>query len=247
VVSLSQDLVVIHKPSGLLSVPARKSGGHVSAVGVVRRVLGSALPVHRLDEQTSGLMLVALNQKAQIHLKAQLEEHSVQRRYVAFVQGKPRREEWRCQSVFIRNRGDGLRGSRPIGSEESGKEAVTHFSVQQQIGFIAVVQARLETGRTHQVRIHLAEGRHPILGDPLYARGRPRHGASRLCLHAAELEFEHPTTKEQMSFNAPLADDMAQLRRALIREMQFVRSARSPIKKSRKGKKNKRKRASGRK
>jgi 23S rRNA pseudouridine1911/1915/1917 synthase len=215
------DMVVIWKPAGLLSVPAGKEGGHLNVIGGVRRLLGSAHVVHRIDEQTSGLMMVALNEKAQLSLKEQLFEHSIQRRYLAIVQGRVGQDNWNRQSVLIRNRGDGLRGSRPEDSEEVGKEAITHFFLREQLGRKAsLIEARLETGRTHQVRIHLAEGHHPVLGDPLYAPTRTLRAAPRLCLHAALLSFQQPSPGERIRVEAPLADDMELLRRSLIMEAQ---------------------------
>jgi 23S rRNA pseudouridine1911/1915/1917 synthase len=251
IVYRDDDMVVIWKPPGLLSVPAGKEGGHLNVVGGVRRLLGSAHVVHRIDEQTSGLMMVALNEKAKEHLKAQLFEHSIERRYLALVQGHPSQEIWTRDSVLIRNRGDGLRGSRPEDSDAEGKEARTHFVLRERVGrHAALVEARLETGRTHQVRIHLAECRHPVLGDPLYAGTRARRAAPRLSLHAALLAFDQPTTGARIRVQAPLADDMEQLRRSLLVEDKLRETQRrtKPKKKSKgspkakKKKKNKKKR-----
>jgi RluA family pseudouridine synthase len=211
------DLAVVWKPAGLLSVPARKEGGHKSVMGVVRRILGSALVVHRLDEHTSGLLLVALNEHSQKHLKDQLYEHTVERRYLALVHGQPQRERWTVESELIRDRGDGLRGSRNSEEQPAGKRALTHFQALERLGRnAALVEASLETGRTHQVRIHLAESRYPVLGDPLYSHPRARQAAPRLALHAAVLEFTHPATRARRRFVAPLADDLERLRRSLL-------------------------------
>ena len=225
-----RDLVIVHKdihlavvwkPAGLLSVPAGKAGGHKSVIGAAKTILGQALPVHRLDEETSGLMMVARTRMAQISLKEQLEAHDVERGYLAIVSGKMRTGSFTKDTVLVRNRGDRLRGSRPQDEEEEvqeGKRAITHFKVLATLGGRAtLIGARLETGRTHQVRIHLAETRHPVLGDMLYANARARNAAPRLALHAALLGFTHPQTGKAMRFEAPLADDLEQLRRFLIR------------------------------
>jgi 23S rRNA pseudouridine1911/1915/1917 synthase len=237
IVYRDKDMVVAWKPAGLLSVQAGKQGGHLNLVGGVRRILGSAHVVHRIDEQTSGLVMVALNQTAQERLKEQLFEHSIERRYLALVHGRPP-EAWSHESVLIRNRGDGLRGSRPEDSDEPGQESTTHFVLREQLTRdFALVEARLETGRTHQVRIHLAERHLPVLGDPLYAHQRAQRAAPRLCLHAALLAFDQPSTGERIRVLAPLADDMEQLRRSIL--IEAAQEAERPSRPPKKGKKPK--------
>lgn len=217
IVHRDKDLVVVWKPSGLLSVPARKEGGHISVESTVRRMFGTAHTVHRIDEQTSGIMLVALNELSQKHLKDQLFKHTMGRRYLAIVAGKPRRQNWTVESTLIRNRGDGLRGSSDLSDDPNGYHSKTHFRLLEHLGKAAVVEATLETGRTHQVRIHLSEGRHAILGDPLYANPTVKRLAPRLALHAASLSFIHPGTGEKLAFNTPLADDLEKVRRTHLR------------------------------
>jgi 23S rRNA pseudouridine1911/1915/1917 synthase len=212
-----KDLVIVWKPAGMLSVAARKEGGHKNVVGLVRKLTGSGLAVHRLDEPTSGLMMVAQNRNAQDALKAQLEVHSVERRYIAIAAGRPKRERWTAESHLVRNRGDGRRGSCRGEPPEEARHAITHLERLALAGPRACLfAARLETGRTHQVRIHLSEARHPILGDPLYAPAGVTRAAPRLALHAATLGLEHPRTGVSMCFEAPLADDLEQLRRQLL-------------------------------
>lgn len=223
IVHKDADLVIVWKPAGLLAVPARKEGGHRSVLGLVRRLTGTGLAVHRLDEQTSGLMMVARTETAQEALKDQLEVHSVKRRYLAIVSGKPKRKAWTEESHLVRNRGDGLRGSLrgSIKGEppEDARHAITHFEKLQAVGPRAtLVGAILKTGRTHQVRIHLSERRLAILGDPLYATLPITKAAPRLALHACVLGLEHPRTGATLHFEAPLADDLEQLRRHLIHE-----------------------------
>ncbi len=213
-----EDLVVLWKPSGLLSVPARKEGGHLNVQGFVRRITGAALPVHRLDQDTSGLMMVAQTKGAQGALKAQLEVHSVERRYLAIVCGRPRESAWTEHNWLVRNRGDGRRGTREDAEAEEGRLAVSHFRVCERLGKKAsLVEATLETGRTHQVRIHLAECGHVVLGDRLYGSRNGHLGARRMSLHAAVLGFDHPRTGKVMRFVTELPDDMARLRRELLR------------------------------
>ena len=208
---------VVWKPPGFLAVPAPRAGGHKSVLGAVKRALGEALPVHRLDEGTSGLMMVARTPAAQEALKDLLERHEIERRYLAIVQGHPPDRPTTRHSWLLRDRGDGLRGSTPAGTQPEGsKEAITHLRLVEALGpKAALVEARLETGRTHQVRIHLAELGHPLLGDPLYAPRPVAARAPRLALHAAVLGLQHPMTREALRFEIPLADDLAALAEAL--------------------------------
>jgi len=170
---------------------------------------GRPLPVfavHRLDRDTSGLVVFARTPEAQRHLSAQFRQHRVERRYLAVVRGRatPRRIE----SYLVRDRGDGRRGSTAGRSE--GDRAITHVSVLEELGDYTLVECRLETGRTHQVRIHLGESGTPICGERIYDRpihGRPvpdGSGASRLALHAARLGFIHPATGKPMKWTSPL-------------------------------------------
>lgn len=228
-------LVVVWKPAGMLSVPAPREGGQKNALARVRQICGAGLPVHRLDEETSGLMLVALDETHQLALKDQLEKHAVEREYRAIVQQHFPKEAWSIESDLVRDRGDTLRGSLHLPAApgrspqrrrfqpEPGQEtrhAITHVALVENLARdAALISARLETGRTHQVRIHLSEVGHPVLGDSLYASRPVAARAPRLCLHAFRLAFEHPSTGQRLSFEAPLADDIEQLRRRLsIRE-----------------------------
>jgi len=235
-----RDLVLLHrdpgfvvawKPSGMLSVPAPREGGQKNALAMVRRITGAGLPVHRLDEDTSGLFMVALNEEMQEALKDLLERHAIDRGYLAIVAQHFPREAWSIQSELVRDRGDGLRGSQEMPAApgrvpvrrrlvpapgQPTRHAVTHVALVENLARdAAVISARLETGRTHQVRIHLAEVGHPVLGDPLYANRRVQARSSRLALHACRLVFVHPLTGASIVVEAPLADDLEQLRRQL--------------------------------
>jgi 23S rRNA pseudouridine1911/1915/1917 synthase len=209
IVHRDEALVVVYKPSGWLSVPA-PGRRDPDLLGFVGRLFGSALPVHRIDEETSGLVVVALTATAQRQLKQLFEVHAVERRYLAIVAGRfggPRT----LRSTLVRDRGDGRRGSD---ESEDGKEAITHVRAVEALGGSTVIEARLETGRTHQVRIHLSEAGYPILGDPLYAPAAVARRSARLALHAFVLGFEHPAGN-RLFFEAPLADDLEMLRRRL--------------------------------
>lgn len=207
-------LAVVAKPSGLLAVPAASKRGAPSVLGHVRRTLGSALPVHRLDESTSGLMLVARTESCQLSLKDLLFTHDLERRYLALVAGDFPAGPIRRESILVRDRGDGLRGSATGSAADDGKEAVSHFQRRRDAGIgRTLIEARLETGRTHQIRIHLSELGFPILGDRLYADRALARAAPRLALHAAVLGFRHPVTGRELRFEAPLADDLERLAR----------------------------------
>ncbi len=235
------DLVVIWKPSGMLSVQASKAGGHLNALGLVGKITrGEALAVHRLDQGTSGLMMVARNSTAQHALKAQLEVHTIERRYVALVLGKPNTSSWSVSNHLVEDRGDGLRGSISAPIPPFAKRAKTHFNALERVGKrVNLIEAKLETGRTHQVRIHLSEDGLPILGDDRYATPAAQRLAPRLCLHAVVLGIEHPKTGEKIRFTAPLPDDMEQLRRGLLHEAKnpTVKRIKSKIPKKRRRKK----------
>ncbi|MCB9741188.1 MAG: RluA family pseudouridine synthase [Alphaproteobacteria bacterium] len=219
-------LAVVWKPANMLSVAAPGRGDEPNVVSLVARILGQAHPVHRLDEGTSGLMLVAISPDAQTPLKDQLADHSAERRYLALVRGDAPEDPWKVETEFVRNRGDGLRGSverwpeveeapRLFGQER--KRAATTFGlVERLVPGCSLVEARLETGRTHQVRVHLSEARLPVLGDTLYGNKGAARAFPRLALHAFRLAFDHPSSGERMRFEAPLADDMAIFRRRLL-------------------------------
>ena len=174
--------------------------------GTPRRVRA----VHRLDRETSGLMLFARTADAERQLGLQFRAHSLHRAYVAVVVGKI--EARTIETRLVEDRGDGRRGSTRDAA--GGKVAVTHIKPLQDLYGYTLVECRLETGRTHQIRIHLAEAGHPLCGDKVYRGpfpGRPIPDASdapRVALHAAELGFEHPITSEPMQFKMPLPADL---------------------------------------
>ncbi len=166
--------------------------------------------VHRIDKETSGLLVFARTPEAEQKLIAQFAAHTVRRRYLAIVWGTPSASTF--HSRFVRDRGDGLRGSTQL--PEIGQEAITHASIVEQLGDYSLIECRLETGRTHQIRIHLTEAGHPLCGDRVYraAFGQTplpdESAAPRMALHAAELGFVHPRTQEPLLFESPLPRDL---------------------------------------
>ncbi len=170
-------------------------------------------PVHRLDKDTTGLVVFARTVEAEGHLGKQFRAHTIDRRYLALVRGRATAE--RIESNLVRDRGDGRRGSSA--EPGVGQRGVTHVRVVEELGDYTLVECRLETGRTHQVRIHLAERGTPLCGDHVYDRplhGKPlpdASGMTRPALHAALLGLEHPRTGQRMAWTAPLARDMKAL------------------------------------
>ena len=169
--------------------------------------------VHRLDKETSGLVVFARTVAAERGLGRQFHAHTVTRRYLALVSGQSRPETIR--SFLVRDRGDGRRGSTEV--EGVGKEAITHVEVAEVLPGHTLVRCRLETGRTHQIRIHLAERGKPVCGDKVYrikvdgGTFDDVSGAKRLMLHATELGFLHPVSGEKMHWDMPMPEDMAQV------------------------------------
>ncbi len=217
VVYEDSQVVVFDKPAGVSSVPFEE-GERGTAVDLVRAHLrrsarrGAAIPllvVHRIDRDTSGLLVFARTKPAERVLAAQFRQHSLERAYRCLAHGRV--AAGTITSRLVADRGDGLRGStRLVGR---GQRAVSHVTVIAATGSASWCEVRLETGRTHQIRIHLAEAGHPLVGERVYIRdfvagGGRQLAASRLMLHARTLGFVHPTSGEVLSFSSPLPPDL---------------------------------------
>jgi GNAT superfamily N-acetyltransferase len=164
--------------------------------------------VHRIDRATSGLLMFAKSKRAEVGLGAQLRDHSVERTYACVAHGKV--VSGRIESMLVEDRGDGIRGSAR--HADQGKRAVTHVTAQEVLRHATICEVRLETGKTHQIRIHLAESGHPLVGETDYIRDYEAAGhrlltSGRLMLHAATLGFVHPITGEHVSLSSPLPPD----------------------------------------
>lgn len=222
VVFEDEHLIVIDKPAGLVVHPAAGNldGTLVNALlhhcrGSLSGIGGVERPgiVHRIDKDTSGLMVAAKTDPAHVGLAAQFAKHSIDRRYRAIVAGRPRPAEGTVDAPLARSAAN--RKKIAIVGDGRGKRAVTHFSTIEPLRAAALVECRLETGRTHQVRVHMASLGHPLLGDPVYGRSRPEHREllnrlqfKRQALHAAHLGFLHPITSAALSFDSEIPADM---------------------------------------
>jgi 23S rRNA pseudouridine1911/1915/1917 synthase len=217
-------LIVIDKPAGMVVHPAAGNfdGTLVNALlhhcaGQLSGIGGVARPgiVHRIDKDTSGLLVVAKSDRAHEGLARQFKDHSIDRRYLALVNGVPMPPAGKVDQWI--GRSDADRKKMAVQREGRGKHAVTHYRTIKLLDRAALIECRLETGRTHQVRVHMAHIGHPLLGDPVYSRGGPHKallaqlGFRRQALHAAHLGFIHPVTSKAVSFESPITDDMQQL------------------------------------
>lgn len=224
-----EHLLVVDKPAGLVVHPAagNREGTLVNALlhhcgGSLSGIGGVARPgiVHRIDKDTSGLLVVAKHDRAHEGLAKQFADHSIDRRYLAIVSDVPRFAEGAVDAPLARSSHD--RKKIAIVGEGKGKRAVTYWRKLKDLKDAALVECRLETGRTHQVRVHMASIGHPLVGDPVYGRTRRAHrellkslGFHRQALHAAHLGFIHPVTKDRLSFDSALPSDMQELFSAL--------------------------------
>ena len=229
VVYEDEDLIVVDKQAGLVVHPAagNADGTLVNALlhhcaRKLSGIGGVARPgiVHRIDKDTSGLIVAAKTDRAHESLSSQFATHSIDRRYLAVVGGVPSKASGTVDAPLARSPYD--RKKMAIVDGGRGKRAVTHWRLVKPLRGAALVECRLETGRTHQVRVHLASIGHSLVGDPVYGRTRPEHrallgrlGFARQALHAAGLGFEHPVSKENLSFASPIPADMQELFTAL--------------------------------
>jgi len=202
-------LVVVDKPAGLVVHPAAGYRGK-TLVDVLRGVVGGGEAqrpgiVHRLDRDTSGLMVVARTDEAHRDLAAQVKRRDVQRTYVALVEGHLASRTGTIDAPVGR---DHRAPERMTVGGRAPREARTHFEVVEALPADSLVEVRLETGRTHQIRTHFAAIGHPVVGDPRYGTGA-RHGLERQFLHSSRLGFRHPSSGDQLSFESELPGDLA--------------------------------------
>lgn len=210
VVYQDEDLIVVDKPSGLVVHPGSGHPDRTLVNGLLSRFpdlanVGEPFRpgiVHRLDSGTSGLLVVARSSDAYSRLVDMIGRHEVERRYLVLVWGHPNEDDFTVDAPIGRD----PRDPRKMTVVPSGKEAVTHFRVLEHFGDsdMTLLECELETGRTHQIRVHLRAIGHPVVGDPTYGGQRPDLVLNRPFLHAEALEFHHPSTNEIVSFRSPL-------------------------------------------
>ena len=233
VVYEDDELLVINKPKGMVVHPAAGNPCHtlVNALlyhcdGQLSGIGGVLRPgiVHRIDKETSGLLVVAKNDEAHRFLSAQLEDHSLYREYRALATGGFKDDTGTVSLPIGRHPVDRKRMAVIKDGSHAAKEAVTHYTVLRRFGAVTELSLRLETGRTHQIRVHMAALGHPLLGDAVYGGGKTpfekKH--ARLlegqALHAEKISFIHPKSKERLSFSCALPEDMQALLQILERE-----------------------------
>lgn len=205
------DIIVINKPKGMVVHPGNgnTNGTLVNAVlakckGSLSGIGGKIRPgiVHRLDKDTSGVIIVAKNDKAHIEISKQIQERKVKKTYIALVRGVIKENEATINMPIGRS----IQDRKKMAVTKNGKNAITHFKVLKRWDKYTLLEVNLETGRTHQIRVHLSQIGYPIIGDSVYSNGKNTFGVEGQMLHAKQIEFLHPTTKEKLCINAPLPD-----------------------------------------
>ncbi len=218
-----KDVIVVNKPKDMVVHPApgHYSGTLVNALlyhcndlSGINGVLRPGI-VHRIDKDTTGALIACKNDKAHESLAAQLKEHSIEREYRAIVTGNIKEDTGTVNAPLGRDRKDRKRMAvDPL----SGRNAVTHFEVIERFDKYTYIKCRLETGRTHQIRVHMAYIGHPVLGDEVYSRTRSGFSLNGQTLHAGLLGFSHPTSGERITVTAPLPDYFTELLNTLRKD-----------------------------
>ena len=207
-----EHICVINKPRGMVVHPAagNESGTLVNALlyhfGDLSSIGGEIRPgiVHRIDKMTSGLLVVAKNDLAHERLARQFADHSAHRSYIALVAGNLKEDSGTVDAPIGRHPTDRKR----MAVVDNGRRAVTHYRVLYRFSAVTVLSLELETGRTHQIRVHMAHIHHPVVGDQVYSNGKNALGMEGQALHGWRLQLRHPVTGEHLSFAAPLPEDM---------------------------------------
>ena len=218
------DIIVVNKPKGLVVHPANGNpdGTLVNAIMAICKdslsgIGGEIRPgiVHRLDKDTSGLLIVAKNDKAHINMSEQIKDRKVKKTYIALVRGTVPENEATINMPIARSKKD----RKKMDVDKDGKEAITHFKVLGRYkNKYTLLQINLETGRTHQIRVHLSHIGYPIIGDEVYSNGKNEWNVSGQCLHAWKLEFIHPVTGKKISLEAEIPEYLKNIIKELEEE-----------------------------
>ena len=206
-----KDIIVVNKPKGMVVHPANGNpdGTLVNAIMAICKdslsgIGGEIRPgiVHRLDKDTSGLLIVAKNDKAHVNMSEQIKKHEVKKTYIALVRGVVKENEATIDMPIGRSPSD----RKKMAVVKNGRNAVTHLRVLKRYNKYTLLEINIETGRTHQIRVHLSYIGYPIIGDYIYSNGKNEFGVIGQCLHAKCLEFKHPITGKEMKLEAPVPD-----------------------------------------
>ena len=211
VVYEDNDIIVVNKPKGMVVHPANGNpdGTLVNAILAMCKdslsgIGGEIRPgiVHRLDKDTSGLLIVAKNDKAHLKMSEQIKDRKVNKKYIALVRGIIKENEATINMPIGRSTKD----RKKMAVSKNGKNAVTHFKVIERFVNYTLLEVKIETGRTHQIRVHLSQIGYPIVGDAVYSNGKNEWGIEGQCLHAKSLKFKHPITGKEMFIEAPMPE-----------------------------------------
>ena len=205
------DIIIVNKEKGIVVHPGNGNPDGTLANAILERckdslsgIGGTIRPgiVHRIDKDTSGLVIIAKNDNAHIKISKQIQDRKVSKTYIALVRGVIKENEATINMPIGRSTKD----RKKMAVTKNGKEAITHFKVLKRYEGFTLLEVKIETGRTHQIRVHMAEIGYPIVGDEVYSNGKNPFDVKGQMLHAAKLEFAHPTTNENVAFEAPLPE-----------------------------------------
>lgn len=223
VVYEDDDIIVVNKPKGMVVHPANGNpdGTLVNAImamckGSLSGIGGEIRPgiVHRLDKDTSGLLIVAKNDLAHINMSNQIKDRKVKKIYIALVKGNINENEATINMPIGRSTKD----RKKMAVRKDGKEAITHFKVLKRYKNYTLLEVKIDTGRTHQIRVHMAEIGHPVVGDMVYSKGKNEFGVEGQMLHSKSLDFKHPITGKEMHLEARLPEYFEKVLEKLDRE-----------------------------
>ena len=205
------DIIVVNKPKGMVVHPANGNpdGTLVNAIMAICKdslsgIGGEIRPgiVHRLDKNTSGAIIIAKNDRAHINLSEQLKKHEIKKTYIALVRGVVKENNATINMPIGRSKKD----RKKMDVDRNGKEAITHFKVLKRYNDCTLLEINIDTGRTHQIRVHLSHIGYPIIGDDVYSNGKNRWNIEGQCLHAKSLDFKHPISGKKMHIEAEIPD-----------------------------------------